>query len=408
MGVFVKICNMLPIKNVKKSVQQKVKESNLSAIFKLIAENGGISRVDIAKRVGLSTSTVSTLTDELLHRRVIIETGEVKSGDVGRRAIRLQINPFGGFFVCLLFFKKEFRIDIYNLEEKLESSCKVPCDEDVVTSGYIISKIQENTEFGYKYGKFFGLLFVLPSWSVGANGNELMKERFGYVFEEDCFRSIKNYYKKTLVLAEADATLSANERFYDASLMHNSTINVLHLNVDDNASSYLVINGEILDGKNGIRDFGKVGVNFLEDGDNAQENQGGKLSNYATVSAIKKNVEAECGKALSFSEIISESRKGNQKVVKVIDLACRALAYAIVNVAEIIDLKAVVIGGEIALLGQSFKGLVCDYVSLYDKGLRNLFVKFFEDNKLISQCGMYYLFDEVFNSANIENATVNV
>lgn len=401
---------MLPIKNVKKSVQQKVKESNLSAIFKLIAENGGISRVDIAKRVGLSTSTVSTLTDELLHRRVIIETGEVKSGDVGRRAIRLQINPFGGFFVCLLFFKKEFRIDIYNLEEKLESSYKVSCDVDVVTSGYIISKIQENTEFGYKYGKFFGLLFVLPSWSVGTNGNELMKERFGYYFEEDCFRAIKNYYKKTLVLAEADAALSANERLYDASLMHNSAINVLHLNVDDNASSYLVINGEILDGKNGIRDFGKIGVNFLAkecDGVNSEQ-KSGRLSNYATISAVKKSVEIECGKALSFSEIITEFRNGNQKVVKVIDLACRALAYAIVNVAEIIDLKAVVIGGEITSLGQSFKELVCEYVSLYDKGLQNLFVKFFEDNKLISQCGMYYLFDKVFSSANIENATVNV
>lgn len=393
---------MIQKKIVKKSVQQKVKESNMSAIFSLIAKSDGISRVDIAKRIGLSTSTVSTLTDELLHRRIILETGEVKSGDVGRRAISLQINPLGGFFVCVIFQKGEFRIDIYNLKAKLESSHTVNCNGKVLSSAFMIEKISDNIEFGYKYGEFFGLLFILPSWASGARGTDLFSERFGYSFESNCFNTIKNYYKRTLVLSESAITLSIHEQSFNNSIK-GSGVNVLYVNLSDTATSYLMINGEILDGKKESRDFGKMSVDFNVSG----EKKLGQLKDFITTDAIVSAVEIACGKHLTFDNIVEEYQKDNELVVAVVDNACRALAFAITNVASVIDLKAVVISGDITSLGAKFKGNIYSCLFTFDKSLKNLFVKFFENNYLVSQCGAYYLFEKVFNVDHLETLTNN-
>lgn len=391
---------MLSVKNVKKSVQQKVKESNLSAIFNHIAKNDGISRVDIAKRVGLSTSTVSTLTDELIHKGVVIETGEVKSGDVGRRAIRLQINPLGGFFVCVIFAKGEFQIDIYNLKEKLESSCRVNYSKEILPSAYLIDKIEENIEFGYKYGKFFGLLFIMPSWFNSINSLELMKEQYGYAIESDCFRTIKNFYKDTLVLSESSIVLSAHERCYSTSTS-DLPFNVLHVNLDESATSCLIINGEKFEERKAVKDFGKMGVDFNAQ-DDAEKN--GQLKTFITTGALISATKKVLDEDITFARVVQEFKNGNQEVVKIVDKACRAFAYAISNAVGFIEVKAVIVSGEVTKLGTKFKESVCKYLFEFDKSFKNVFIKFFDDERLVSRCGMYYVFDKVFDGNNFENA----
>jgi len=75
--------------------QALVRELNLSLVLRLIHNEAPVSRAEIAKATGLNKSTVSSLVESLLERRLIHETG-MSSVGTGRPATMLEINPQAG------------------------------------------------------------------------------------------------------------------------------------------------------------------------------------------------------------------------------------------------------------------------------------------------------------------------
>ena len=65
---------------------------NTTAILELIRNDGPLSRADITRRTGLSGSTVTRLTSELLESQVIVEQPEPAASSGGRRPILLRFN----------------------------------------------------------------------------------------------------------------------------------------------------------------------------------------------------------------------------------------------------------------------------------------------------------------------------
>lgn len=80
------------------AIQALVRARNLSLMLRYIHNEAPVSRAQVAQAIGLNKSTVSSLADELLERRLICETG-VNSIGAGRPAIQLEINPEAGGIV---------------------------------------------------------------------------------------------------------------------------------------------------------------------------------------------------------------------------------------------------------------------------------------------------------------------
>ena len=78
----------------------QVRESNLSSVLRLIYEEAPLSRAQLAIRTGLNKSTVSSLVEDLLVRRLIREAG-INSVGTGRPATLLEINPQAGCTVSV-------------------------------------------------------------------------------------------------------------------------------------------------------------------------------------------------------------------------------------------------------------------------------------------------------------------
>ena len=72
-----------------------VRELNLSLVLRYIHNSAPLSRAQIAQATGLNKSTVSSLVEELLARKLVHETG-VNSVGTGRPATLLEINPQAG------------------------------------------------------------------------------------------------------------------------------------------------------------------------------------------------------------------------------------------------------------------------------------------------------------------------
>jgi hypothetical protein len=76
----------------------------------------------------------------------------------------------------MVFCERSIKLDFYNLEKRRGTSLFIPIKDKVVTAEFIIENIEEEVQYNYKYGRFFGITLVLPSFvfKKGDNGN------FGY------------------------------------------------------------------------------------------------------------------------------------------------------------------------------------------------------------------------------------
>jgi Transcriptional regulator/sugar kinase len=75
-----------------------IKRINRSLVLDLIRKEQPISRALIAKKLGLSRSTVTGIVNELLAKKFVVETGFADSTtEGGRRGIELGFNPKSGF-----------------------------------------------------------------------------------------------------------------------------------------------------------------------------------------------------------------------------------------------------------------------------------------------------------------------
>jgi len=71
---------------------RQVRRANRAVILELLRRHERLSRVDIARRTGLSEGTISRIIAELMRRRLVAEDGSEDSTG-GRPAMRLQLEP---------------------------------------------------------------------------------------------------------------------------------------------------------------------------------------------------------------------------------------------------------------------------------------------------------------------------
>jgi predicted NBD/HSP70 family sugar kinase len=94
--------------------QEQARPHNRRTVLEVIRQNGPISRADIARLVGLTTQTVSTITAELLDRGfVILRPG--KPAGRGFPAPSFQINPNGGFAIGVSISPRGIEAGLMNL-----------------------------------------------------------------------------------------------------------------------------------------------------------------------------------------------------------------------------------------------------------------------------------------------------
>lgn len=84
-----------PMATQNSADQMLIRELNLSLVLRHIHNSAPLSRAQIAQATGLNKSTVSSLVEELLTRKLIYEAG-INSAGTGRPATLLEINPRAG------------------------------------------------------------------------------------------------------------------------------------------------------------------------------------------------------------------------------------------------------------------------------------------------------------------------
>ncbi len=142
-----------------------LREMNLSAVLRFIYNEAPLSRSQLAGKSGLNKSTISSLVEDLLDRRLIHETG-INSAGKGRPATLLEMNPQAGAVVAVelgVDFVAAALVDFtgHILWRKLDNADPAASQEK--TLGQTKALVEEAIEVCQQRGlRILGLSFSIP------------------------------------------------------------------------------------------------------------------------------------------------------------------------------------------------------------------------------------------------------
>ena len=123
---------------MKKSGLQDMKRENLRLIMNVILEKETVSRIELSEIIGLSPSTVSSLTSELIEKGWIVENG-VTTPTGGRKRIELSVNSSKGYIAILEIGWR--RAVLHFLDLALEKKHSVLISDYYITGNELLEQV---------------------------------------------------------------------------------------------------------------------------------------------------------------------------------------------------------------------------------------------------------------------------
>jgi len=336
-----------------------MKHLNRSAILSLLREEGPISRSDLARRLGLSPSTVTRIVVQLIEEGLVLETETVDSA-TGRKPTLLEFNYRAGAVIgvdvggtTIVSIVADLRGDILFRKDIPVRSGNARSDnlENVLT---LIGELQQTP--GIPPERIRGIGLAVPSvvkepegivvWAPALGWRDLhlkalLEERFGLPS-----------------FVENDVNLAAlgESRFGCAQ----GVKNLVAIFVGTGIGGGLILNGDLYRGQCGAA--GELGYLLPTPADLGQTyDQFGRFETLAAGPGIARRAKAAlaAGEAsiladadpLTAREVFQAAREGDTLATRVIEQTIGYLAQAIANVAAVLNPEMVVLGGGVARSG---------------------------------------------------------
>jgi predicted NBD/HSP70 family sugar kinase len=314
-----------------------VRRSHEERVLRVLRESGALSRADIARRIGLSRTTVSEITSDLIRRGAVAVVDTDATGRVGsgRPAERLALDPGSGQFMGVDFGHRRVNIVVADATHEIIASgtSRYPDSaqwpERIAAAFALVDQL--SAERGVHYGALQAIGIGVPGWGdrTRADGvGETFTERFG-----------------------APAIVDNNVRFAGLAEALRSTSdtvsNLIYLRLSDGVGGGLVVGGRLVRGFKGYA--GELGHVTVSDAGDAPCRCGkrGCVETFASVPAIL----ARCRSLGVPVETLDDLRAAVAIAQPTVDAVLREAGAAVGRVlgaaAMTLNPSEIVLGGEI-------------------------------------------------------------
>ncbi len=344
---------------------QLMKEINQSIVLNTIRNYGPISRADIAKRTKLSSTTVSTLADDLIKQEYLEEIGEGESSG-GRRPILLKFNPASHFVIGVELEGKNISVAVTDLEiniiNKLTEEIK-NTDESLAVDEIVNLVRQTMEKSGVKFEKIVGI-------GVGATGlidteRGIIRQAVNLDWKDVPLKDlIEKKFDEIPIYIDNIANVSAlGEKWAGAG---KKAKNLIYIRIGTGIGAGIILNRTIYEGSNG--NAGEIGHMTIEpNGPRCKCGNRGCLEVLASGSAIAKRAITETlggrdtliGKLTNGSieeitaKVVAEAAKNGDKLaLEIWEEVGEYLGIAIANLINIYNPEIIIIGGGVAQAGK--------------------------------------------------------
>jgi predicted NBD/HSP70 family sugar kinase len=333
---------------------EALRRLNRLRVIHALRDQGQISRAEIARRTGLSRSTVSSLVADLQADGLVVERGEPGAAhgtQGGRPPILLSFDASAGAAVGIDFGHSHLRVAVSDLSSRILAERALPLDTDhaaeqgldaaaeLVAELLAEANLDETQVIGAGMGLpgpilqedgLVGSSAILPGW-VGVPAIAEMRRRLDVP-----------------ILVDNDANLGAlAEAAFGAGQDANDLI---YLKVASGIGAGLLLNGRLYRGTGGLA--GELG-HFLVDPNGLVCRCGnrGCLETLAATGALVELLRRSHGEDMTVQRMLDLARAGDVGCRRVIADAGRAIGRAISMLINVLNPELVVVGGDLAAAG---------------------------------------------------------
>jgi predicted NBD/HSP70 family sugar kinase len=336
---------------------------NRFAILHAIRDAGTVSRVDLARRTGLSQATVTGITAELLGEGMLLEQ-PVGRSDGGRRPVPLALNPRGAYTVGVHLAVDQISVVLMDFQAGIIDSHTKRLAPNHLADGPSVELVVESVQTclwqaDFAKKQISGIGVAIPG---------LIDSRTGFI------HYVPNYQWRAIALADILAermgvavyvensanTLAVYEQWFG---LGRGIDNFLLITTEHGIGAGLVLNGKLYRGFRGIA--GEFGHTVVDDqGPRCRCGQTGCLEaicgNSAILREAKEVIRSGRWRAGSseptIEEVLAEAKGGNPALRAVYHRAGRTLGVGIGNLAKLFDPEKIIITGKGVLAGELLFG----------------------------------------------------
>jgi predicted NBD/HSP70 family sugar kinase len=330
-----------------------LREFNRLRIVDFLRTNGTASRAELARRTGLSRSTVSTLVADLQRRGLVVERAGQFAGEgqPGRPAALLELDPSAASAVGLDFDHDKVRVAVSDLSRSVLAEASAPFDVDHDATGSLelaatlIEQVLAESEVDRERVLGVGIALagpidhdrgalhpsdVLPGWADINAARELEKR-----VETPCY--VDN---DANLGALAEVTLGAgrNARF------------AAYLSISSGIGAGIVVDGRPYHGHRGTA--GEIGHVVVDpQGPICRCGNRGCLETLASAPALLRLVQASREEELTVKRMIELAREGDAGCKRAIADAGQVVGGVVAGMVNLFSPEMVVIGGDLGEAG---------------------------------------------------------
>ena len=318
---------------------------NRARVVDALRELGVASRADIARRTGLSRSTVSSLVGELQDEGLIedrdasAEGGAASKG--GRPPTLIALGRSAGAALGIDFGKRHLTVAASDLSHSIlaEARREMPDDYDA-HCGLDEAGVERDKVLGVGLGVpgpihlptgTVGSSAILPGWG-GARVADEMSQRLGLPVHVD-----------------NDANLGALAELHWGA--GRGCSNLTYIKIATGIGAGLVLGRRLFRGTGGTA--GEIGHTTIdESGPICRCGSRGCLETYAGAPAIVELLAPSLGPGVTVETVVEHALDGHPGAKRAIGDAGRHVGSAIANLCNLFNPELIVVGGTLALAGE--------------------------------------------------------
>ena len=343
--------------------QKDMRLSNMIDVLTLVRDSGRITRRGIAAVTGMSWGAVSTITAQLIEEKYLIEykdeADRTPEKGAGRTPSYLEINPDEHFAIGLDINSSGLSAVLTNLKDDVIN--RWSAEADFSSKGALLSGIFELTEKVLSYVGNLGEVGEHHVCCIGIAMQGIVNAKDGVSVS---IRQCADWKEVPLAQMLSDRFDIPVHIEHDPNciLYASSTPNdedTVLIRIDNGIGMAVILDGRIIN-KPGVFEIGHTTVS--QGGDVCSCGRRGCLELYAS----KRGISNLSGK--KFSLLVEDARTGDEDALRYFDSVAKHLAFAISNVTHLLNIKRVLLCGDMCKCRDLFEEELISKTKYYSGG----------------------------------------
>jgi predicted NBD/HSP70 family sugar kinase len=353
--------------------QDALRPHNLALVLQHIAAGDPVSRARIAAATGLTKTTVSSLVDDLVSARLVVELGPEARGEIGRPGSALALDPSGYAGIGLEINVDYIAVCLANLVGEVRYLRTRARDNRSQSPAKVLGRAVRMIRTALARAEaarltVAGLAVAVPGPVETDSGLLRLAPNLGWVDVPVAGILADRLAGHDLaVVVDNEANLAALGELWFGG--HHDLADFLHVSGEIGVGGGVVLSEELF---RGVRGFaGEIGhVVVQPDGPRCRCGARGCLEQVAGQEAILRaaGLTGAVGTSIgqpggSVAELLARARAGDPATLRAVESAGRALGIGLSATVNVVDPSTVVLGGLYAALEPWLRGPLLEELS---------------------------------------------